>query len=182
VAIVVWDVHHGNGTADIFRHRRDVLFASIHQSGLYPGTGPITDTGSGEGRGFTINVPVPRGSGEEVWVSALEYLIVPAIQEFAPDLILISAGFDAHRADPLADCLLDAASFSQLACHLRDTAVQLDVPLGAVLEGGYDPAALAESVLATVDALAGHGKAESIAPDPVVTPRAAAHLGHYWSL
>jgi acetoin utilization deacetylase AcuC-like enzyme len=182
VAIIDWDVHHGNGTAEIFRRRADVLFASIHQSGLFPGTGALTDAGSGEGRGYTINVPVPRYSGEDVWISVLEYVIVPPIQAFRPDLILVSAGFDAHEADPLADCLLDAGSFAQMACHVRDLAAQLGVPLGIVLEGGYDPSALAESVIATLAALSGDGEAESIAPDMVITPRASTQVSQFWTL
>ena len=182
VMIVDWDVHHGNGTAEIFRQRADVLFASIHQQGLYPGTGPIADMGSGDGLGFTVNIPVPRGSDEEVWVSVLEHLIIPIGIEFHPDLVLISAGFDAHRADPLGECRLEAGSFAQMACHVREFAAQLGAPVGAVLEGGYAPEALAGSVLATVAALGGEGRAESIAPDQIVTPRAAAHLGHYWEL
>jgi len=91
--IIDWDVHHGNGTAEIFRRRRDVLFASIHQSGLFPGTGALSDGGSGDGLGYTINVPVPIGSDEEVWLSVLEHVIVPVAEEFAPELVLISAGF-----------------------------------------------------------------------------------------
>ena len=182
VLIVDWDVHHGNGTAEIFRHRSDVLFASIHQQGLYPGTGAVSDAGSLAGLGYTINIPVPKRSGEEVWVSALEHLIIPAALEFEPELVLISAGFDAHRADPLGECLLDASSFGQMACHVRDVAAAVGAPVGAVLEGGYDPSALAESVLATIEALQGDGEAESIAPDPIVTPRAASHIGHFWSL
>ena len=182
VMIVDWDVHHGNGTAEIFRSRDDVLFASIHQQGLYPGTGPITDAGSGAGLGFTINIPVPRGSGEDVWVSVLEHLIVPAGIEFSPDLVLISAGFDAHHADPLGGCRLESSSFAQLACHVRELAAITGAPAGAVLEGGYEPAALAESVVATIAALDGAGEAESIAPDPIVTGRAAAHIGHFWTL
>jgi acetoin utilization deacetylase AcuC-like enzyme len=182
VLIVDWDVHHGNGTAETFRRRRDVLYASIHQSGLFPGTGATADVGSGEGLGYTINAPVPKGSDEEVWLSVLEYVIVPAAAEFGPDLVLISAGFDAHRADPLGGCRLEAESFAQMACHLRDLGAQAGAPVGAVLEGGYDPPALAESVLATIAALAGAGEAESIAPDPIVTSRLAAHIGHYWTL
>jgi acetoin utilization deacetylase AcuC-like enzyme len=182
VLIIDWDVHHGNGTAEIFRHRRDVLFASIHQHPLYPGTGAIADVGSGEGRGYTINIPVPPRSDEEVWLSVLEHLIIPAGLEFRPQLVLISAGFDAHRDDPLADCRLETASFAQMACHVRDAAASLGAPLGAVLEGGYEPTALTDSVLATLAALNGEGEAEMIAPDPLVTPRAAAHIGHFWEL
>jgi acetoin utilization deacetylase AcuC-like enzyme len=127
-------------------------------------------------------VPVPGGADEEVWLSVLEHVILPAALEFAPQLVLISAGFDAHRDDPLADCLLNASSFAQMACHVRDMATVLDAPVGAVLEGGYDPAALSESAVATIAALAGEGTAESIAPDPLVTSRVAAHVGHHWTL
>jgi acetoin utilization deacetylase AcuC-like enzyme len=183
VLVIDWDVHHGNGTAESFRRRGDVLVASIHQSGLFPpGTGALTDAGSGDGLGYTINVPVPRGSDEEVWVSVLEHVIVPVGHEFAPELVLVSAGFDAHRDDPLADCMLEAESFAQLACHVRDLGRSVGAPVAAVLEGGYDPAALADSVLATIRALAGEGEAESIAPDPLVTSRVAAHVGHFWTL
>ena len=182
VLIVDWDVHHGNGTAEIFRRRSDVLFASIHELGLFPGTGKVSDAGSADGRGYTINVPVPHGSDEETWVSALEWVIIPAALEFAPQLILISAGFDAHRDDPLGHCLLEASSFAQMACHVRDMAATFDAPVGAVLEGGYDLPALTASVMATIAALAGVGTADSIAPDPFVTSRVAAHVGHYWAL
>jgi len=153
VLIVDWDVHHGNGTAHIFRHRSDVLFASIHQLGLFPGTGAAGDAGSVGGLGYTINIPVPRGSGEEVWISALEHVIVPAALEFAPQLVLISAGFDAHRDDPLGGCELEASSFAQMACHVGELALRVGAPIGAVLEGGYHPPALAESVVATIAAL-----------------------------
>ena len=182
VLIIDWDVHHGNGTADIFRYRDDVLFASIHEAGLYPGTGALSDAGSGPGAGFTINVPVLAGTDEEVWISVLEHVIIPVALEFRPELVLISAGFDAHRADPLGSCRLEASSFAQLAGHVHEMADQVRAPVGAVLEGGYDPDALAASVLATVAALAGNVPVESIAPDPIYTSRVAAHVGHYWTL
>ena len=182
VLIVDWDVHHGNGTAEMFRRRADVLVAGIHQAGLFPGTGALTDQGSGAGRGFTVNIPVPKGSDEEVWMSVLEHVIVPIGLEYRPGLVLISAGFDAHRDDPLGGCLLDSESFGQMACHVRDLARAVGAPVGAVLEGGYATAALAEGVVATVAALGGEGEAESIAPDPIVTPRVASHFGHAWVL
>jgi acetoin utilization deacetylase AcuC-like enzyme len=182
VLIIDWDVHHGNGTAEIFRQRDDVLVAGIHQAGLFPGTGALTDTGSGDGRGFTVNIPVPAGSDEEVWVSVLEHVIVPIGLEYHPGLVLISAGYDAHRDDPLGGCGLDAGSYGQMACHVRDLAGAVGAPVGAVLEGGYAVDALAEGVAATIAALAGHGEAESIAPDPIVTPRVASHFGHAWVL
>jgi len=183
VLIIDWDVHHGNGTAESFRRRDDVLVASIHQTGLFPpGTGAMSDVGSGDGLGYTINVPLPRGCDEEVWLSVLEHVVIPVGQEFAPELLLLSAGFDAHRDDPLGDCLLDTESFAQMACQVRELARSAGAPVGAVLEGGYAPPALADSVLATIRALAGEGEAESIAPDPLVTSRVAAHVGHYWTL
>ncbi len=182
VMIIDWDVHHGNGTAEAFRHRRDVLFASIHQSGLYPGTGSLSDVGSGDGYGYTINVPVPRGSDEEVWLSVLEHVIVPVGIEYGPQLIMISAGFDAHRHDPLGECQLESESFARMARLVRDLGGEVGAPVGAVLEGGYDIPSLAESVLSTIGALQGNGEADSIAPEQVVTPRAAAHIGHHWAL
>ncbi len=182
VFILDWDVHHGNGTAEAFRRRSDVLFASIHQSGIYPGTGSLSDVGSGPGEGYTINLPVPAGSEEELWLSLVEHIVLPVAEEFEPDLVLVSAGFDAHREDPLAGCRLEASSFAEMARHVRGLAGALGVPLGAVLEGGYEPTALTQSVLETLAALAGDEPARSAVPEPLLTSRAAAHIGHYWSL
>jgi acetoin utilization deacetylase AcuC-like enzyme len=155
VFILDWDVHHGNGTEAAFRERADVLFASIHQGGIFPGTGPHSETGTGAGEGFTINLPVAGGSGAETWLPLLEDVALPAAADFRPDLILISAGFDAHAADPLAGCTLRTESFATMASRTRELASRLEVPVGAVLEGGYEPAALAESVAATMEALSG---------------------------
>jgi acetoin utilization deacetylase AcuC-like enzyme len=182
VFILDWDVHHGNGTAEAFRRRQDVLFASIHQSGIYPGTGALSDMGSGSGQGYTINLPVPSGSEEDLWLSLLEHIVLAAARDFEPDLVLISAGFDAHREDPLAGCLLETSSFAEMARHVREFAEQLDAPLGVVLEGGYEPTALAQCVRATLTALGGDEPARSAAPEALLTSRAAAHVGHYWPL
>ena len=182
VFIFDWDVHHGNGTAEMFRRRPDVLFASIHQGGIYPGTGALGDSGSGPGEGYTINLPVPAGSGEDLWLSLVEHVVLPAAVAFEPELVLISAGFDAHRLDPLASCRLETSSFAEMARHLRDFSERVGAPLGAVLEGGYEPAALAESVCATLAALGSDGSPRSSAPEALLTSRAAAHVGHYWSL
>ena len=152
VFILDWDVHHGNGTAEIFRRRDDVLFASIHQSGIFPGSGAREDAGSGPGEGFTINLPVAAGSGEDVWLSLLEREVLPAAARFEPQLVLISAGFDAHRDDPLAQCRLEASSYARMASLAREVAADAGAPVGMVLEGGYDLSALAESVVATMDA------------------------------
>jgi acetoin utilization deacetylase AcuC-like enzyme len=182
VLILDWDVHHGNGTAEAFRRRADVLFASIHQAGIYPGSGALGDVGSGEGEGYTINLPVPAGSEGDLWLSLLEHIVVPAATAFRPDLVLVSAGYDAHRADPLAGCRLETDSFAEMSRHVHDIARQLGVPLGMVLEGGYEPAALAECVQATLAALAAGETASSAAPDALLTSRAAAQIGRYWPL
>ncbi|HEY5196109.1 MAG TPA: histone deacetylase [Solirubrobacteraceae bacterium] len=182
VFILDWDVHHGNGTAEIFRYRDDVLYASIHQAGLYPGTGRLSDAGSGAGLGYTLNLPVSAGSEGDVWLSLLEHVVLPAAVRFAPELVLISAGFDAHRADPLGGCRLDAADFAQMTAQVLELAGRFDAPIGAVLEGGCDPPALADCVIATLEALSGQGDVASIAPDVIFTPRAASYVGQYWEL
>jgi acetoin utilization deacetylase AcuC-like enzyme len=157
VFILDWDVHHGNGTAEIFRRRDDVLFASIHQGGIFPGTGAREDVGSGPGEGYTINLPVPAGSEEGLWLSLLEDEVLPAAAAFGPQLVLISAGFDAHRDDPLAECRLETSSFGRMATTVGEAAKGWGAPVGAVLEGGYALPALAESVVATMSALGGEG-------------------------
>jgi acetoin utilization deacetylase AcuC-like enzyme len=182
VLVLDWDVHHGNGTAEIFRERSDVLYASIHRAPFYPGTGPITDAGSGAGLGYTLNLPVDAGTDGAVWRSLLEHVIIPAARSFAPELILISAGFDAHVADPLGGCRLEARDFARMACHVRELGRELGAPVGAALEGGYEPRALGECVVAMMRALDGDGEAEPTTPDPEYTPRAAAHVGRHWEL
>lgn len=113
---------------------------------------------------------------------ATQHIVLPVAQEFEPELVLLSAGFDAHRADPLANCRLESTSFAEMARHVREFAEDLGVPLGAVLEGGYEPAALADCVRETLTALGGDGPANSAAPEALLTSRAAAHVGHYWRL
>lgn len=181
VLVFDWDVHHGNGTVEAFRRRADVLVAGIHQQGIYPGTGSLGDMGSGPGEGYTINLPVPGGSEEDVWLSLLAHVVLPVATAFEPQLILVSAGYDAHRDDPLAGCRLEAASFGHMACHLRDLGAALGAPVGAVLEGGYSPGALAESVAATLAALGGEGEARPVARHPLAS-RAAEQIGRHWSL
>src|ERR1700684_1716882 len=127
VFILDWDVHHGNGTAEAFRRRSDVLFASIHQSGIYPGTGLMSDLGSGPGEGYTINLPVPAGSEEFLWLSLIEHIVLPVAREFETDLVLIFAGFDAHRDDPLPGRRPDPPSFAEMARHVRALPEGLDV-------------------------------------------------------
>ena len=181
VLVLDWDVHHGNGTNDIFHTRDDVLFASIHQSPLYPGTGPLSDTGSGAGEGFSLNLPVPPGSGESTFVALVQHVVAPAAREFRPGIVLVSAGYDAHREDPLASCELEDSSYATLAACVRDLARQLDAPVGVVLEGGYALGALARSVAATIEALGGAGAVPEVRPDPT-TKRAVEHLCRWWPL
>ena len=181
VLVFDWDVHHGNGTNDLFHGSDEVLFASIHQSPLYPGTGPLRDVGSGRGEGYTLNLPVPPRSGAAAWLSLVEHLVVPVAREFRPDLILISAGFDAHRADPLGQCALVERDFAEMARHMRALATELGVPCGAVLEGGYDTAALAASVAATLEALAGPDEPGTVDLHPL-TVHAAQTVGRHWPL
>jgi acetoin utilization deacetylase AcuC-like enzyme len=179
VLILDWDVHHGNGTEAIFGDRDDVLLVSIHQEGIWPGTGLATDVGTGRGEGFTVNIPVPEGSGHDVFLSLVDRVVAPVAGEFAPDLILVSAGFDSHREDPLAGLALATEDFGQLAVEVRELGARLGAPVGAVLEGGYSPPALADSVAATMTALGGAG-------DPVAPPKtavaeaAAARVAPYW--
>jgi acetoin utilization deacetylase AcuC-like enzyme len=151
VAILDWDVHHGNGTQDIFYDDPDVLYLSVHQSPFYPGTGWVDEVGRGRGRGLTVNVPLPGGSGEEAYAAALAGVFVPVLREFGPALILVSAGYDAHAADPLGGMSLEAASFERFAAHLASLTRRIGAaPPALVLEGGYNLRALAGGVAATI--------------------------------
>jgi acetoin utilization deacetylase AcuC-like enzyme len=181
VLIFDWDVHHGNGTNAIFHASRDVLFASIHQWPFYPGTGALSDAGEGEGRGFSLNLPVPAGSGEEIWLPLVEHVVVPVAREFGPDLVLVSAGYDAHRRDPVGGCVLDTSSFAELARHVLALGDELGAPVGVVLEGGYDLDALGDSVAATMEALRDGGEPASY-PANALTDRVMEQVGRFWSL
>ncbi|MGH3146368.1 MAG: histone deacetylase family protein [Rubrobacter sp.] len=151
VALLDWDVHHGNGTQDIFYADDRVLYLSVHQSPFYPGTGMAGEVGEGEGAGFTVNVPLPAASGEEAYAAAFAGVFAPVLREFRPGLILVSAGFDAHAADLLGGMALESASFGRFAALLAALASEVGAaPLALVLEGGYNLDALTESVAATV--------------------------------
>ncbi len=153
VAIVDWDVHHGNGTQDIFWSADDVLFCSIHQMPLYPGSGAAAEIGAGAGAGLTVNLPVRPGAGDGEFVGLVEGVVTDRVRAFTPDLILVSAGFDAHADDPLAQCRVTEAGFAAMGVAVQALADEFQVPLGLVLEGGYDVDALARSVVATLAAL-----------------------------
>jgi acetoin utilization deacetylase AcuC-like enzyme len=178
VLIFDWDVHHGNGTNDIFYMSDQVLFVSIHQSPLWPGTGAAGDVGAGAGRGFTVNLPVPPGTGDADYRSLVSHVVVPLARAFEPQLALVSAGFDAHIDDPLADCRVSDEGFAEMAALMREVCRELGVPLGAVLEGGYALGALSRGVANTMTALAGKGDADADGdPSSVeLTPLASAAL------
>ena len=154
VLIVDWDVHHGNGTQALFWNDPNVLYVSTHQWPCYPGTGRATEVGGPSGRGTTLNVPLPPGATGDVMRHAFDELVGPSVEEFGPSWVLGSAGFDAHRADPLADLALSAGDFAQLAIEVAGYAPG---PGRTVyfLEGGYDLGALRASVAATFGALVG---------------------------
>jgi acetoin utilization deacetylase AcuC-like enzyme len=182
VLILDWDVHHGNGTNDIFHSSDQVLFVSIHQWPLYPGSGPGADTGSGAGRGFTVNLPVPPGSGDARYRSLVEHVVVPLAHRFEPQLLLISAGYDAHFEDPLAQCEVTEAGYAAMTRSMRRLGATLGVPVGVVLEGGYALNALARSVVATMEALAldpGEPDSDSV-PVDTLAGEALARLEPWW--
>jgi acetoin utilization deacetylase AcuC-like enzyme len=143
VAIFDFDVHHGNGTQHLFEERPDVLYASTHQYPFYPGTGAASERGRGAGEGFTVNVPLPAGTDDPAYESALEQQILPALRAFQPDVLLVSAGFDAWQGDPLGGLRLTETSFAHLGRELGRLADELcRGRLLSLLEGGYDLAAL----------------------------------------
>jgi len=147
VAIVDWDVHHGNGTQDMFYADPRVLFISLHQWPLYPGTGAAREIGSGAGLGFTANLALPPGSGDEVYGAAFREVVLPMLRSYAPELVLVSAGFDAHARDPLAAMQLSTACYGAMASALVDLVDSLGHGrIGFLLEGGYDLSALEGSV------------------------------------
>ncbi len=154
VLVLDWDVHHGNGTNDIFWATDQVLFVSIHQSPLYPGSGSASELGDGAGLGYSVNLPVPPGSGDETFVSLVRDVALPLARSYEPQLVLVSAGYDAHADDPLAGCTVTDAGFAQMAALVRDLGLELGVPVGCVLEGGYDVDALARGVAVTMKSLA----------------------------
>jgi acetoin utilization deacetylase AcuC-like enzyme len=155
VAIVDFDVHHGNGTQHAFEDDPTVFYASLHQWPFYPGTGARSERGRGAGQGATLNCPQPAGSGDAQWLAALEDEVLPALEDFQPDLLLLSAGFDAHRLDPLAGVELSEQGFRALTRGLLQLAEERCAGrLVSLLEGGYHLEALSRSVEAHVQELA----------------------------
>jgi acetoin utilization deacetylase AcuC-like enzyme len=154
VMILDWDVHHGNGTQDIFYASARVLYCSLHQFPHYPGTGSIREIGVEEGRGYTVNLPLPATFGDSEYLSAFDRVILPIGRQFKPDFILVSAGFDCHFRDPLADMRVSEAGFAAMARRLKRLAAECcRGRMALVLEGGYDLQALAASVHSVIEEL-----------------------------
>ena len=154
VLIVDWDVHHGNGTQEIFYRDPSVYYFSVHQSPLYPGTGAADETGEGAGVGTTANVPLPAGAGRAEVLAAFRDRLLPAMEQFRPELVVVSAGFDARADDPIGGMALTDADFEELTRLLLDLAKRhAGERLVSILEGGYNLAGLASAVFAHVQAL-----------------------------
>lgn len=191
IAIFDWDVHHGNGTQHAFYDRADVLYASIHQWPHYPGTGSVDEIGSQAGRGYTINMPLGAGSGDADYLYLMERVLRPVLVQFEPDLIIVSAGFDTHAADPLSGMRMSTAGYRVMTSLLRGVAREIGgVPLVLALEGGYDADALAGGVAAVLDVLCGEapdfpaGQREGTPRDSVrkLRRRIGMLLGEVWRL
>ncbi|HVS18180.1 MAG TPA: histone deacetylase [Planctomycetota bacterium] len=156
VAVIDWDVHHGNGTQHLFERDADVFYASLHQFPHYPGTGAQTERGLGEGEGATLNCPLDAGSGPREWLGAFEGSVLPALEAFAPQFVLVSAGYDAHRDDPLSGTRLDEATYAELTRGALELAARTaGGRLVLVLEGGYALDATARSAAASLEVLLG---------------------------
>jgi acetoin utilization deacetylase AcuC-like enzyme len=174
VAIVDWDVHHGNGTQDIFWDDGRVLYVSLHQFPFYPGTGAAEEVGTGDGKGTTVNVPLSAGATDATYAAAFHEIVEPVLHDFAPELILLSAGFDAHERDPLASMRLSAQGYGTMARSIASAAAaSAKGRIGVLLEGGYDLGALEDSLYATLAALGVQGGAH--APNPPQAEVAPAH-------
>ncbi|MDR7483835.1 MAG: histone deacetylase [Armatimonadota bacterium] len=178
IMIVDWDVHHGNGTQTVFWRDPGVLFVSLHQEYWYPGTGAVDEMGEGPGEGFTVNVPLPPETGDGGYQDIFTEIVLPLAAAWRPDFVIVSAGYDAHYADPLGGMVLTSRGFGRLAGLLDEAARAQGAPVLAVLEGGYDLEALGASVVATLEAMTGRTawgapseRAPSEAPPTVIGAR-----------
>jgi acetoin utilization deacetylase AcuC-like enzyme len=185
VLIVDWDVHHGNGTQHAFYGRRDVLSFSSHRYPFFPGSGWVDESGEGEGKGYTVNLPLPAGVGDELIEALYRRVLVPIAEAYRPDLVLVSAGFDAHLYDPLGGWRMSERGFASLCALVQDIADRFaDGRLALVLEGGYDLGSLARSTRACLEVMAG-GEAPHVNivdkanVEPVVLRMRAAHARHW---
>jgi acetoin utilization deacetylase AcuC-like enzyme len=179
VLVLDWDVHHGNGTQEMFYADPSVLYVSTHQFPFYPGTGDADETGDGAGRGYTVNVPLTAGGGDGVYRGAFERVILPAVEAFAPNLVLVSAGFDAAARDPLAAMELSSDAFGWMASALAGVAAKSAAGrIALVLEGGYDLVALESGLASAIDGMLGAHRFEvprDVDNDDVARAAAAAH-------
>jgi acetoin utilization deacetylase AcuC-like enzyme len=156
VAIVDYDVHHGNGTQHIFERDDSILYVSMHQYPYYPGTGAASEVGVGGGAGFTVNVPLESGATDDDYREVFEEVVTPVLDQFAPELLLVSAGFDAHEEDPLGNMRVTTAAFAAMTHTLKTAADRCcQGRLVAIVEGGYNLAALGDSLRVAIDVLAG---------------------------
>jgi acetoin utilization deacetylase AcuC-like enzyme len=166
VAVVDIDVHHGNGTERVFYGDRSVLFISTHQWPLYPGTGAASDIGSGAGLGHTVNIPIEAGATDGDYLEILDAVVLPVLADYAPELVIVSAGFDAHEDDPLAQMRLTTPGYRAMVARLRDAARHANCPIVFVTEGGYALGALAASLDAVVDVLRGEDDTRELPTRP----------------
>jgi acetoin utilization deacetylase AcuC-like enzyme len=188
VLVVDWDVHHGNGTQEMFWREPGVLYVSTHQFPFYPGTGDVDEVGEDDGRGYTVNIPLAAGGGDAVYRSAFERIVLPVAEAYAPELVLVSAGFDAAARDPLAQMELSEGAFGWMARELARVADKsAKGRMALVLEGGYDLVALESGLRDAIEGMVG-GAAESAnmpdlprAPDDESVARAAAWAKKAWS-
>ncbi|PIE18680.1 MAG: histone deacetylase [Proteobacteria bacterium] len=184
VLILDWDVHHGNGTQNAFYDRRDVLVIDAHRYPFFPGTGALHDVGQGPGAGYNLNIPLPPGMGDDDYALAIPELLIPIADAFRPELVLVSAGFDAHRADPLGGMRVSAEGFAALCgAAYQIAAAHCGGRLALVLEGGYDLEGLARSVHACVGVMRGATPPEFHAPSSTavrMTKDAQLVARRYW--
>lgn len=158
ILVVDWDVHHGNGTADTFYHDPGVLYFSTHQQGIFPGTGRISEVGAGPGEGYTVNIPFNRGTGNEGIYFAFTQLLEPIARQYRPELIMVSAGFDAHYSDPLAGLAMTVEGYIKIAEIVKNLADELcGGKLVAALEGGYNLGVVGHAVSAVVNVFGEYG-------------------------
>jgi acetoin utilization deacetylase AcuC-like enzyme len=190
VAIVDYDVHHGNGTQHTFESDPSVLYVSLHQFPFYPGTGAADEIGSGAGKGFTVNLPLEVGSVDDDYRVAFSEVVVPVLRQYGPDVLLVSAGFDAHERDPLAGMRLTSAAFGARTMEVRTVAEErAQGRMVLMTEGGYDLRALTESLEAALESLAASTAEPKWPASGVVSDRGRAAvsaakraLAPYWKL
>jgi len=158
ILILDWDLHHGNGTQHAFYDTDQVLYCSTHQYPYYPGTGSLTETGAGKGEGYTLNVPLPGGQGDQDFARIMNELVAPVARQYRPDCIMVSAGYDTHVSDPLGSMAVTTAGFAYMTRVMVDLAAELCAGrLVLVLEGGYNLHGLADGVLASLHEMSGEG-------------------------